>query len=172
MCFAPHGGIRHLQRNLAALPLSLLHNSDLFQTDSSHFSQSAHRSIPKCGFGIWGVWIDTQSAGFSVQLTSSPVELGISGRVSVGEDGRAGESCVGQRGRQSLVALFCRAGEGEGQRSGEERQERMNISIVSLHQSMEGGSTLDLSGDRPEPERPGSILYSSSLNNADFMCKR
>lgn len=47
-----------------------------------------------------------------MRLTSSPVELGISGRVSVGEDGRAGESRVGQSGRQSLVALFCRAGEG------------------------------------------------------------
>lgn len=79
-----------------------------------------------------------QSAGFSVRLTSSPVELGISGRVSVGEDGRAGESCVGQSGRQSLVALFCRAGGGEGkEESGEdekERQERLIISIVSLRQ--------------------------------------
>lgn len=62
------------------------------------------------GFVGWGVWIDTQSAGFSVKLTSSPVELGISGRVSVGEDGRAGESRVGQSGRQGFVALFCRAG--------------------------------------------------------------
>lgn len=116
--FAPHGDIGP---TLAALALSLLHNSHLSQTDSPHFSQSGHRSILKCGFGIRGVRIDTQSAGFSVQLTSSPVELGISGRVSVGEDGRAGESRVGQRGRQSLVALFCRAGGGAGAGVGDKK---------------------------------------------------
>lgn len=86
------------------------------------------------GFGVGGVWINTQSAGFSVQLTSSPVELGISGRVSVGEDGRAGESRVGQRGRQSLVALFCRAG--EGWRCGgkvAEKKDKKGWTLVPFH---------------------------------------
>lgn len=115
-----------------------------------------------------GVRIDTQSAGFSVRLTSSPVELGISGRVSVGEDGRAGEGRVGQSRRQSLVTLFCRAEAVVGKEE-KERQERSVISIVSLHFHCikERGSALWLSSERPEPLR--CIINSSRLNNVDFM---
>lgn len=42
-----------------------------------------------------------------VLRTSSPVELGISGCVSAGEDRRAGEGCVKQRRGQSLITLLC-----------------------------------------------------------------
>lgn len=41
------------------------------------------------------------------EYTSSPVELGVSWCIPIGEDRRAGEGCVRQRGGQGLVTLLC-----------------------------------------------------------------
>ena len=44
---------------------------------------------------------------FMCDSTSSPVELGVSGCVSIGENRWAGEGCVRQRGGQGIVTFCC-----------------------------------------------------------------
>lgn len=156
MCFAPHGGIRHLQGNSANAPLESSIQLRPFPDRRFTFFLVSPQIHPEMWF--WDLGGSGSIRNQLAFLCNSPpllLSLAYPGAYPLEKTDELVKAVWGREDARASSHFSAEpAGEG-GRRGGEakerRRQEKMNMSNVSLHRSVECGSTLYLSSGRPEP---------------------